>query len=219
MQDRGIRLYKWFENRAVSMGMLILFGSAVYMMLLSQNLVNSYDGLWHNSIFFAGDWERSIGRWFWPYLDRMRFGVVSYPLNSLITLILDAVTIHLIADLFAVKNRKLIFLMGALFIASPLTCDVLSYSYMSPTFGTAFLLSVCAACCIIRIEHLLATIFIGGLLIAFAMGCYQAYLGVTCVIILFYMMKKILKDADVKEMGVYIGKSAGAVICGGGFIN
>lgn len=206
----------WLKKHAMDMLRMVLFGCAVYFALISQNLVNSMDGLWNNSIYFADSWERSIGRWFWPYLDMLRFGVVSYQLNSIITLILDAMAVSLLADLLAVKNKKIIFLMGALFIASPLTCVSLSYSYMSPTFGMAFFLSVCAAYCILKTAHPVAAILAGSVLIACDMGCYQAYLGTTCVIILFYMMKQILKNADLKEIGLLVLRSSGAVLCGGG---
>ena len=133
---------RWFGEYGRNVFWLTLFGAAVYFTLLSQDLYNSFDGLWEFSNYQAGEWERSIGRWFWPYIDRLRFGVVSYALNSMITLFLDSLALTLLADLFEIREKKTAFLLGAFFIASPVTCDVLSYSFMSPTFGTAFLLSV-----------------------------------------------------------------------------
>lgn len=53
LRDKGTDLYKWLESRASGIALLVFFGCVVYWMLLSQNLVNSYDGLWHNSSYFA----------------------------------------------------------------------------------------------------------------------------------------------------------------------
>ena len=40
----------WLKKHAMDMLRMVLFGCAVYFALISQNLVNSMDGLWNNFI-------------------------------------------------------------------------------------------------------------------------------------------------------------------------
>ncbi len=206
---------RWFGEYGRNVFWLTLFGAAVYFTLLSQDLYNSFDGLWEFSNYQAGEWERSIGRWFWPYIDRLRFGVVSYALNSMITLFLDSLALTLLADLFEIREKKTAFLLGAFFIVSPVTCDVLSYSFMSPTFGTAFLLSVLSAYCILRAARLGTAVLGGGMLLACSMGSYQAYIGVLCAVLLFFVMKEVLRGAQLKTAGALVQRSVLGVAAGG----
>ena len=88
-----IKAYSWLVISST------IFGVGVYFLMISQSLVNSYDGIWNTSVYYADRWERSIGRWFWPYLDKLRFGTVSVPLNSILTLIIASFAGALIAEL------------------------------------------------------------------------------------------------------------------------
>ncbi len=191
------------------------FGIIVYFMMFSNNLVNSYDGLWWFSRYFAGYWERSIGRWFWPYLDMLRFGIVSSVLNGIITLAVISAASIMLAHLFGIKDRKTVFLAGISFTASPLVCDILSYCYMSPTFAVAYLFSVTAAGCVIRLGNTAASVLLGGIFIALTMGNYQAYFSVTCIILLMHLIRMILEQEELKRIGGCAAKSAASVIWGG----
>ena len=132
------RVHDWIKTYSWLLISGTLFGTAVFSLQISQGLVNSYDGIWNNSVYFADYWERSIGRWFWPYLDKLRFGTVSVPLNSILTLILAAIASAFLVDLFQVKKKGYSFLVCALFTASPLMGNSLSYGYMSPTFAPRY---------------------------------------------------------------------------------
>lgn len=207
---------KWFQKHGGFIAALVLFGSAVYFMLMSQELVNCYDGSWWNSRFIADAWERSIGRWMWPYIDMLRFGVVSVALNTFLTLLLEAIAVAFLLDIFQIESKVASFLIGALFVSAPLTCDALSYAYMSPTFGMAFLLSIISVVLLIKLENPLAGVILCGMGIACSMGCYQAYLGVTCVVMLFLLLEKILEREDIKELGFTALKMGVSVIFSGG---
>ena len=64
----------------------MIFSIIIYFMLLSKGLVNSDDGLWEYNYYKAGRWSLSLGRWFWLYLDRLRFGISTEPITSLLAL-------------------------------------------------------------------------------------------------------------------------------------
>ena len=48
---------------------MLAFGAFVYFPMFSQNLVNTFDGLWNSFYNKSGMWELSIGRWFWLFFD------------------------------------------------------------------------------------------------------------------------------------------------------
>lgn len=53
-----------------------IFAGLIYLPLLSNGLTNSDDGVWHTTAFTASDWEISIGRWFWIYLDKINLVLI-----------------------------------------------------------------------------------------------------------------------------------------------
>lgn len=75
------------------------FAVVVYFPLISQRLVNTFDGLWNGSWFIGGFWELSIGRWLWCVADAVRFGVQTEPLNALLTLSMMVLGITLLRRL------------------------------------------------------------------------------------------------------------------------
>ncbi len=205
----------WMKQYRVLFLIYLGIGIVVFFMLISQNLVNSYDGLWHNSAYLAGRWELSLGRWFWPFLDRLRFGMVSISINSVLALILISCGNVLLVDLFQIKHKFSAILVGALFIATPVICDSLSYCYMAVTFGVAYLLGVASAYCALKIPRTLQAIIAGGFLMSWSMGNYQAYFGVTCIILLTYFIKKMFQDAGKSTVGNLIVRCVGNIVVGG----
>lgn len=191
----------WIRKYQYYMLFFFIFSFLLNFSLMAYELVNSYDGLWWHSIFYAKEWERSIGRWFWPYIDHARFGICSVALNSCITFVLEILAICILIEIFEIKRKFQRILFGVLFLSSPLLCEVLSYAYMSPTFGCAFLTSVIAFAFIVKQRNWILPIVGGSICIAISMGCYQAYLGVTCILILLYFMKQVLKQDSFKTLG------------------
>ena len=119
-------------------------GVLTYFMMMSLNLVNDLNGIWHLSNFIAGDWEISLGRGLQRYADRARFGIVSDPFNSVITIFLIAIANAIILMRFQFDNVLYKVLFITILIANPIICNTLSYSYMSVNFGLAYFFSVIA---------------------------------------------------------------------------
>lgn len=172
----------------------IIFSAIVYYLLISNQLVNSDDGLWEYSYYKAGRWSLSLGRWFWLYLDRLRLGISTEPITSLLTLSWYSLGFVFILDLFELGKNKIGYLVSMLFLSSTAVCISLSYRYMSPTFGLAFLLSVVAPWILIKWQNRIAAVLTGSIFIAFSMGLYQAYLGCTCIILVGYFIYVLQKE-------------------------
>lgn len=204
--------YKW--KNFIFINLLIAW--IVYFKMISQTLYNQYDGVWHGNFRFADEWELSLGRWLWGYIDKLQFGLHSEPINSIIVLLFIIIGIVLILELFEVKSKPVAYFISVLFLSTVFVSNILSYHFMSIVFGTAFLFSILAAYVIIKARHNLVGIICGGILIAISMGSYQAYLGCTTIILLMYMLIEIYRNSNNLHCTIqYCIKAILAVIVGG----
>lgn len=196
-------------------------GVLAYFMMMSLNLVNDLDGVWHLSNFIAGDWEISLGRGLQRYADRARFGIVSDAFNSLITISLMAVANAVILMRFHFDNALEKGLALIILTANPIVCNALSYSYMSVNFGLAYFFSVAAFACIgsgqeNRKKALMGMLAAAGFF-GVSMAFYQAYIGVTCVLAVICMLKMLLEGREIKRILHYMCLCAGMCVLGGMF--
>lgn len=77
------------SNTVKSSFLFLFFGGVlINLPLLTQRLTNNLDGLWNQDDYLSGSWEYSTGRWFWPILDRLRFGISLDPFQGLAALVL-----------------------------------------------------------------------------------------------------------------------------------
>ena len=186
-------------------------------MLLSKGLVNSDDGLWEYNYYKAGRWSLSLGRWFWLYLDRLRFGVSTEPVTSLMALACYCVGLVIMLDLYDFKvTDKKAFLAAALFMSSISVSVSLSFRFMSVDFGAAFLLAMSAAWAVIKMDKIWSAVIAGGILTALSAGVYQAYVSCTCITLVGYILIILCGDkAESKTVVRYIIKSVLALALGG----
>lgn len=68
----------WMKSHIKYMLISTMFGIMVYFMMISENLLNSYDGIWNTSHLIAGAWETSLGRGLLHYVDKARAGIYRY---------------------------------------------------------------------------------------------------------------------------------------------
>ncbi|MBO4678664.1 MAG: glucosyltransferase domain-containing protein [Lachnospiraceae bacterium] len=190
---------------------------ACYLPLIARGLTNSIDGLWASTYAQAGDWELSIGRWAWLFLDKARGGYGAEPFNSLLTLLLIVIASFVAMSMFMDTDYK-IYVFSMLALCSTTVCCYLSYRYMSPTFGMSVLLATVGARLLVMesedkkksIILLLASVAV----IVVSLGLYQANLGCFCVLVLLAMIKKTY-DGESKKCGAIFVKAliVGAVSC------
>lgn len=80
----------------------------------------------------------SHGRWLWPVIDALRFGIQTEPFNSLLTLSMSALAVTLLRKFFTEKDSVVTYLAGMAVLASTVTGIQLSYRFQSPVFGCSF---------------------------------------------------------------------------------
>lgn len=196
-------------------GICMAFSCCIYFLLLSRGLVNSDDGLWEYNYYKGGRWVLSLGRWFILYLDRLRFGISTEPITSLVALSCYSAGLMCMLDLFGMQARKKTALLAcALFLGSVVICVTLSFRFTSSNYGIAFLFNLLAVWMVIKVKHM-AGILGGGILIALGMGTYQAYIGCACLAFLGYLMISLCDDSkSVRSIGVDFFRFAGAMLTG-----
>lgn len=200
------------ENRAFFAWMM-LFSVVIYFRLMSEELVNCYDGIWEGSYHQAGTWELSLGRWFWCYIDVLRLGVSSDPFTSLITLASYSLGLIFCFDLFGRKKSFSGYLAGFLFLCSQSVLIALSYRYMSPTFGIAFLLGMFGVWLCARLKSFVWGMLAGSVFICLSLGAYQAFIGCICLALIGWIVIKAKEGSS--NVFLLIAKGAGATFLGG----
>ena len=164
----------------------ILFGVILYSLMMTQQLTNTFDGLWHQNYHHAGVGELSSGRWLLVLVDKLVMGTHADPVISIVALALYVIGFLFVLDLFNPTRKSVQCLCMALFISSTLISTTLSYRYTSLGYGLSFLLAVLSIYAIIKIRNHYFGICISGILLGLSMACYQAYLATFCIIAVFY---------------------------------
>lgn len=170
------RITIWIETHVKFILISLILEVFIYFMMLSENLMNSNDALLHTSNYDAGKWEISLGRGMLHYLDKARDGIVSVPLNSILTLCIISIIGVLILELFSIENKLLKLLIPLILSANPVMCAILAYTYTSVNYGMAFLFAVLAVYCIYYGSRNMGTLA-GGYVLPFQWGVINHILG------------------------------------------
>ena len=180
---------------------LWIYTLLVQLPLLVLRLTNDLDGLWNQDDYMAGTWELSIGRWFWPFLDKMRFGISLDPLPAVFSLALYSLSFLLILRLLDLVPSGRNLLAGFLFLGSVGIVCQMSFGYMAITFAVSFFLAVLAVWVLLAPVTSSASlrILLSALCIAFMMGSYQAGIGTTALLMLFVLLYSIVAEGNTES--------------------
>lgn len=204
------------------MAVQMIFALLLYLVLIANQLTNHYDGLWSGSHYVAWEWELSIGRWFWFYIDQARLGISAEPTTSILTLALISMGNLLIVSIFDVVEEKAAYLACLLILSSTTVCNWLSYRYMSPTFGVSYLLGIFAAWILAKkvtgkekgVELFWLSLSVCA--VALSLGLYQANLACTCVLLsLHFLLIVLIGDGfDARKLLYRISASLSTLALG-----
>ena len=232
-EDFRTRLQVVYEDNKKTFLGLYLYCIVLYLPLIVLRLTNSMDGMWDQDDHVTGAAELRIGRWFWPYLDKLRLNISLDPFPALVSLALFVLGMLLVLSTLQLKKSWITCGAAVLFLSSPAALCQLSYSYMSITFSTGFVLAVLAVWmlagdpgrkrpdgeamqCLQESgknhsyhRHILQIIvnpriLLSVVLIAVMMGCYQAFLGVTCVLALFVFILLVKRNESLNKAFTFV---------------
>lgn len=170
-----------------------------------------------DSLVFRYDPQRMIGlgRWF--------LNVVCAPgsfydlpfLNGLISIVSHALGSVVMCRILNVKSKVTAALIGGVVASFPAVTSVLMYSYVADGYGIAFLLSCLAAYYMTRNNP---RYFVAALLVTFSAGIYQAYITVTVMLVIMYLVEELghrekpTKEIFVKTLKIFFSGFAGIVL-------
>ena len=194
---------------------LMILSTLSYSLMIFTQTVNDSDGTWHGDIAYTGNSELIEGRWLQPYIDRARFWLSPDPLSSILALAIFAAGFILIMDLMEIKDKRISTVSGLIFMISVSVCSTLSFRYMSLEFACAFIFAVSAAYCLVHIKNRILSVLIPACFVTLYMGLYQAFLGSTAIVMLFYLISKLYRGEEIKKLLVLTLKCIISFFIGG----
>ena len=165
----------------------LVFGLIAHIYKLTNWLPN-----W-DSIVFRYDPQNMVamGRWFLPVVCAPSSFYDLPWLNGLLVIILHGISAVCICKTFDVKKNITAGLIGATVVTFPTVTSVLTYNYVADGYAVAFLLSCMAAMLLVdkKPKYIASAICI-----ALSAGIYQAYITVTVMLLLCYLILEALRE-------------------------
>lgn len=183
---------KWKEIKAswkYTFLVTFIIGMLVHIYKFTNTLIN-HDGVYNyysdQNILGSGRWFLSIACGFSSYFDLPW-------INGLFSIIFIALTAVVIVDIFEIKNRFLMLLVGALLVTFPGTTETFYFGFTADGYMLAMLLAALAVRLSMfeekkKIHYLLASIFI-----CLSCGIYQAYVSFAMILALCYFANELLE--------------------------
>lgn len=187
-QNVSVYLKKYLTKpRLLSFASVLFFGLLAHAFVFTNYLPN-WDGL--NNLH---DPQNTIhlGRCFLT----LACGISSYYdlpwVNGLLSFVYIGITATLICELLEVRKTSTRILMSGLLVAFPVVTGTFGYMYTADGYFLSMLCMVLAMFLTLRYKK---GLFAGAFLIAFAFGCYQAYITFAMMLVITYSLKQLLFD-------------------------
>ena len=144
----------------------------------------------------------SLGRWFLPVVCAPGSFYDLPWLAGLFALLLHGLGAVCVCHMFRVRKAVTAIMIGATVISFPTVTSVLMYNYVADGYAVAFLLSCAAAMLLVGEKPRYA---LSVACITLSAGIYQAYITVTIMLLLCYLIMEVLyADCTIKQ---WLGKS------------
>lgn len=183
----------------------VIIGLVTHMYKLTNWLPN-----W-DSLVFRYDSQNmvSMGRWFLPVVCTFSSFYDLPWLTGLLAIVFHAAGAACICGILDVKKGMTAALVGAAAASFPTVTSVMMYNYVADGYAFAFLLA-CMAVAFLTGEK--PRYLISAVLIALSTAIYQAYITVTVMLILLYLINEIIFGE--KSVADTVKKSAGFLLTG-----
>ena len=151
-----------------------------------------------DSLVFRYDAQNMIamGRWFLPVVCAPSSFYDLPFVTGLLAILFHGLGAVCICKMFEVRKTITAMLIGAVIVTFPTVASVLMYNYVADGYALAFLFS-CMAAMLLAKER--PNYLVSALLIALSAGIYQAYITVTIMLLLLFLILELLhKHTDWK---------------------
>lgn len=164
------------------------FGALAYFYAFTNKLVN-HDEV--QSLFMKGATVDS-GRWGLGALDTI-FPNYSMPwIYGVITILLMAVSVCIILNVFQIKNKLLQVLLSGSILVFPSLIGTFGYMFTSSSYAVSFLLAVLAVW-FIQKKHWLWGLP-AGVCMVLSLSIYQSYIAVAASLLILVLIQQLLKQ-------------------------
>lgn len=183
----------------------LISGLAAHLFQYANKMYN-YDDLFVNPGGFGTGVES--GRWFLQIMGEWvnkYFGNYSLPMfNGFFTLVLLAISATMLVRLFEVKDLLLATFVGMLFVTTPSVVCMNFYMFTALYYAVAIFLSFLSGYLIVRHGKNILIQVIAVLLLACAVGTYQAYFTNTlCILVLDIIVKSAFSRDDMSGKEIF----------------
>ena len=146
-----------------------------------------------DSLVFRYDYQdmTELGRWFLHIVCAISSFYDLPFLNGILSIIFHAIGAVCICRMFRVKTSIAAGLIGAVVVSFPTVTSVMMYNYVADGYGISFLLSCMAAMFMTEEKPKYA---LSAVLIMLSVAIYQAYIAVTIMLILIYLITELLYE-------------------------
>ena len=170
----------------------LLVGLFAYLYKITNWLPN-----WDSLVFRYDEQNMvSMGRWFLPVVCSFSSFYDLPFLNGILAIVFHALGAVAICRMFNIEKKITASLIGAVIVSFPTVTSVMMYNYVADGYSIAFFISCLAAFYMTKEKprYLLSAV-----LIALSVGIYQAYITVTIMLVLLYLIDEmIFKNASFK---------------------
>ncbi len=195
----GFLCAHWEENKLPFLSS-ILFGLLAYTFAFTNKLLNHDEAF---SLFMKGATVDS-GRWGLGFLDCV-FPNISMPwIYGVITIVLIAVSICLILNMFAIRSKLLQVLLSGCIMVFPSLIGTFTYMFTSSSYAVSFLCAVLAVWILNRDPKRGAIPALG--LMIFSLSIYQAYIAISAGLLILILINRLLRGentASVVRSGIF----------------
>ena len=153
-----------------------------------------------DSLVFRYDAQNmvSMGRWFLPVASAPSSFYDLPWITGLMAILFHGLGAVCICKIFDVKKSITAGLIGAAVVSFPTVTSVMLYNYVADSYALSFLLA-CLAALFITSEK--PKFVLAAILIALSVGIYQAYITVTIMLLLCFLIREVLfKGEKIKTL-------------------
>ncbi len=214
--NEGKNLKDWFNKDRIALIIFtIIFGFMAHIIFITGNIATQ-DSLWLGfSYSKPGSWEISLGRWGILLVERLNNFVMIPSVVTTLDIILIAISVVFICDIFNFKNRLSRFITISVIILSPAIYITFFYIHTSLAYCFAFLFSTISIWFLYKFKYKKIGFIVSALSIVATLALYQSYIGVMVGICIMYNVISLLRDEkEIKEVFLFIGKAILSVLIG-----
>lgn len=192
------RVLSWLGRKAkenrVPLSAALIFGFLAHGFAFANKLVNHDEA---NALFAKGG-SVVLGRWGLCFMDIL-FPNVSMPwIYGILTICLLAVAVCVLVHALPLRSRWAQVLAAGLVVTFPSLTGTFGYMFMSTSHGLAFLLTALALWLVTR--HNKRCWLAGLFCLVFALGIYQAFVGLCAGLLVIVIIHRLLDGEDGKTV-------------------